>query len=84
MDVQMPEMDGFTAGKEIRAWEQEKGWSQVHLYFVSGEYYNEDEVLASLKRSQGRSVDMTGVFSLRKPMDIQIIRRVMQKYKKHV
>ena len=83
MDVQMPEMDGFTAGKEIRAWEQENGWNKVHIYFVSGEYYNEDEVLASLKRSQGRSVDMAGVFSLRKPIDIQIVRRVLQKYKNH-
>ena len=83
MDVQMPEMDGFTAGKEIRAWEQENGWSKVHLYFVSGEYYNEDEVLASLRRSQGRSVDMTGVYSLRKPIDIQMVRGVLQKYKKY-
>ncbi len=82
MDVQMPEMDGFTAGKEIRAWEQQNGWKRVHIYFVSGEYYNEDEVLQSLKRAQGRNVDMTGVFSLRKPIDIQIVRKVLQKYKK--
>jgi len=82
MDVQMPEMDGFTAGKKIREWEQENGWRQVHLYFVSGEYYNEDEVLASLKRKQGRNVEMNGVFSLRKPIDMQIVRGVLQKYKK--
>ncbi len=82
MDVQMPEMDGFTAGKEIRAWEQQNGWKRVHIYFVSGEYYNEDEVLESLKRAQGRRVDMAGVFSLRKPIDLQIVRSVLQKYKK--
>ena len=83
MDVQMPEMDGFTSGKEIRAWEQENKWDKVHLYFVSGEYYNEDEVLESLKRRQGRHVDMTGVFSLRKPIDIEIVRSVLRKYQQH-
>jgi len=81
--IKMPEMDGFTAAKEIRAWEQQNRWNKVHIYFVSGEYYNEDEVLKSLKRTQGKDLDITGVFSLRKPIDIQIIRRIIQKYTKN-
>jgi len=38
MDIQMPEMDGFTADQKIRHHEEEQKWKKVDIYFVSGEY----------------------------------------------
>ena len=36
MDIQMPEMDGKTAGKEIRKYEREHRINEVLLVFISG------------------------------------------------
>jgi len=79
LDIQMPEMDGFTAAKNIRQWEAENKWKQVDIYFVSGEYYNEDDIIAEL-RSKGRMGDTAGVRCLRKPLGIDMIRKIVQKY----
>jgi len=79
MDVQMPEMDGFTAAKEIRNWENLNGWRQVDIYFVSGEYYNEREILADLK-AKGQLDETSGFRCLRKPIDVELVRKIVEKY----
>ena len=77
MDVQMPEMDGFTAAKKIRQYEEEKKWKRVDIYFVSGEYYSEEDIVSEL-RTKGQ-MD-TGIRCLRKPLGIEMIRKIVQKY----
>jgi len=79
MDVQMPEMDGFTAARFIRKWEAEKSYKGVDIYFVSGEYYNEEEVMAEFKTTGGSNT--IGIRCLRKPVDIGVMKRVIDKYK---
>ena len=43
MDVQMPVMDGYTATKAIRAWENERGVKPVPIIALSAHALNEDE-----------------------------------------
>ena len=80
MDVQMPVMDGFTAAKNIREWETEKGIKKTDIYFVSGEYYDESVVMAKfkLRDSPGEAAE---VRSLRKPIDVGMIRTIVNNYK---
>jgi len=83
MDVQMPEMDGFTSARSIRLWENDKKRKKVDIYFVSGEYYNEEEVMAGLATSGGAGdEDNAGIRCLRKPIDVEMTRKVIQKYTK--
>lgn len=77
-DVQMPEMDGFTSIQLIRKWEQEKNRKKVAVYFVTGEYYNEEDVLSTFL-SRGGVEDR--IRCLRKPLDGDMIRRVVQTFK---
>ncbi len=79
MDIQMPEMDGFTAAKKIREWEIEKNLRRVDIYFVTGEYFNEAEALGSF-RSQGG--DYEGVRCLRKPIAAESIKTIVKQYKR--
>jgi len=81
MDVQMPVMDGFTAAKVIREWENKENKKKVDIYFVSGEYYNEEEVMIGFNRSTRTHNERTGIRFLRKPIDIEIVRNVLNRYK---
>ena len=80
MDVQMPVMDGFTSAKRIREWERENNKRKVDVYFVSGEYFNEVDVMAGFKK-QGDINDGVGIRCLRKPVDIEMLRNIVKKYK---
>jgi len=77
-DVQMPEMDGFTSAKLIRQWEQNNNRKKIPIYFVTGEYYNEEEVMSSFL-SQGGAEDR--IRCLRKPLDGDMIRTLIQIFK---
>jgi len=79
MDVKMPLMDGFAAAKKIREWEAQEGRKRVDIYFVSGEYYNEEEVMRELRR-EGGMCEITGIQCLKKPIDVEKIRKILQKY----
>ena len=73
MDVQMPVMNGVTSAKEIRSWETKNGIRNVDIYFVSGEYFNEDDVLAGFK-TQEKGAEAVGLRYLRKPVDIKMLK----------
>jgi len=83
MDVQMPVMDGFTAAKEIRLWETKNGRTNVDIYFVSGEYFNEDDVLAGFK-TQEKGMEAIGLRYFRKPVEVKMLRNMVLKYKNRV
>jgi len=87
MDVQMPEMDGFTAARNIRQWEEDNKREKTDILFVSGEYYNEEEIMAGMEtnqRSHRSSYDNNaGIRCLRKPIDVEMVRKVIQKYTKN-
>lgn len=76
MDVQMPEMDGFTTAKMIRRWEEEKGQRKTDIYFISGEYYDEQALLSEF-RTNGGETDEVGIRCLRKPIDFEIIKKII-------
>ena len=80
MDVQMPIMDGFVAASKIREWERENRKPKADIYFVSGEYFNENDVMAGL-RAKGDISDTHGIRCLKKPIDIEMLRNFIKKYK---
>jgi len=79
MDIHMPEVNGFTAAKMIRDWEKENNKRKVDIYFVSGEYYNEEDILVGFKSKNGGN-ELSGIRCLRKPLDIEIIQKIVEKY----
>jgi len=77
MDIHMPEMDGFTAAKLIREWEVRNNKRKAEIYFVTGEYFSEEEVLSKFKNLAG---EHSGIKCLRKPLDVEIIRKAIAFY----
>jgi len=77
MDVDMPVMDGFTSAKEIRQWEMKNKKKQVEIYFVTGEYFNEGDVLRRFKNAGGSGA---GVKYLRKPIDGKTLKDVVSRF----
>ena len=78
MDVHMPEMDGFTAAVKIREWEKEKKKPNVDIYFVTGEYFNEREVMTEFKSLGGSEA---GIKCIKKPIDSDTIKNILKYYK---
>ena len=79
MDVQMPNMNGFAAAKEIREFEEEKKYKKSDIYFVSGEYYSEEDVMIEFRTIRG-SNQISGIRCLRKPIDVEMIEKIVKKY----
>jgi len=78
-DIQMPEMDGFTSAKKIREWENASNHDQVDIYFVSGEYFSEDDVMAEFK-THGVKQETKNIWCMKKPIDLQNLKRIVAKY----
>ena len=79
MDVRMPVMDGFTSAKKIREWESENNKRKVDICFVSGEYFDEREVIATMKMKDEAS-SLAGIQCLRKPVEIQVLKTILARY----
>ena len=80
MDVKMVEMDGFAAARLIREWEREqRREKKVDIYFVSGEYFDEEDVIRAFKAAGGTS-DIAGIRCLRKPIDLEVVKTTVLSY----
>ena len=79
MDVFMPEIDGFKAAKMIKQFEVKENRKKVDICFVTGEYFDEEEVTTSFKQIGG-AVMASEIKCMRKPIDIVMIRNLVISY----
>ena len=80
LDVQMPEMDGFKAARKIREFEEKERRKRVDIYFLSGEYYSEEEIMREFRSQEKLQEIPLGVRCLRKPIDVEVIQGIVTKY----
>lgn len=73
MDVQMPIMDGYTATREMRKWEQEQGKKQTPIIALTAH---------ALKEDAQKSLDAGCTDHLTKPIKRATLMEAVQKYTK--
>jgi len=79
MDINMPEMDGITSAIKIREWEEMNGFGFTSIYFISGDYFNENEILAGFKN--GHNVKKASAIRfMRKPVELDMITKIVEKH----
>jgi len=78
MDVQMPVMDGFTAAKKLREWEAQNHKKQIPIYFLTGEYFNEEDVLTRFRSLGGSS---SQIKCLKKPLDASMLTKIVSEFR---
>ena len=71
MDINMPKLDGISAVKAIRKWEQEKGFENVDVHLISGDYFDEGELQDLIGNS-------TTVKFVRKPIEVDKVSRIVE------
>jgi CheY-like chemotaxis protein len=71
MDMQMPVMDGLTATRHIRAWEQETGQSRLPIIAFTANAYGED-----MQRCHAAGMDDF----LGKPVELEALKAVIAKW----
>jgi len=71
MDINMPKMDGISAVKAIRKWEEEKELEKVDVHFISGDYFNEGELLERVGSSEQ-------IRFIRKPIEVGSVAKIVE------
>ena len=72
MDCEMPEMDGFTAAEQIRAWEARSGSQAVPIIALTAHILPEH-------RERARKVGMNG--HMAKPVELNQLREQVQHWR---
>ena len=80
MDINMPVLDGFGAAKQIRDWEEKNSRQNIMIYFVSGEYFSDSEVIGGF-RNTGAPKQITNMKFLRKPIEVEMVAKIVKDYK---
>jgi len=81
MDVQMPVMDGFSAARAIRGLELEEDRKKTDIYFISGEYYDVNEIIKEFRvKGAGGNMDEVGIRCLRKPIEVEMVKKIVAKF----
>jgi len=75
----MPEMEGITSVKKIREWEDANEFDFTSIYFISGDYFNENEILAGSKTG-GNNNKTNYIRFMRKPVEISTITKIVEKH----
>jgi len=83
MDINMPKMDGISAVKAIREWEEEKELEKVDVHFISGDYFNESEVYDRLGASS-TSKENSNIRFIRKPIEVEKVSKIVEDAKKNL
>ena len=79
-DIGMPNVDGFSAVSKIRDWEVENNQEPVDVYFLTGDYFNEEDIMTQFRIQTAK--DTHRIHCMKKPVDITMLRKIVQKYKK--
>ena len=79
MDINMPKLDGISAVKAIRKWEEENRSDKASVYFITGDYFNENEVYDQLECSL--TEENCKIRFVRKPIEVQKIERIVEEAK---
>ena len=80
MDTVVPDLDGYQVANRIQWWEQDQNWKKVNILFVSGEYLIPEEMMMKLRFQE--PIDGAGKIDfLRKPIDFELLRKLLKSYK---
>jgi len=74
MDINMPVMNGITSARKIREWEMMNGFKTAEIVFISGDYFNENEILGEFDNAEN-------IVFMRKPVEVKRIIKIVEKHK---
>jgi len=81
MDINMPVMNGVTSAKMIREFETENEFKPASIYFVSGDYFSQDQVMNEFK-SVIPSENLGRIRFMKKPVDIKMLSHIVEDHSK--
>jgi len=65
----------------MREWEKRQDKKKTDIYFISGEYFNSDDVMAEF-RTKGDVKEATNIWCLKKPIDVKRLKEIVGKYQR--
>jgi len=82
MDINMPVMDGIESALLIREWEEKQKFKPSSVYFLSGDYFHQDQVLGRF-RSTIRAENMGKILFMKKPMELKMLSNIVSEHSKN-